>query len=64
MKLKLSTEEFVMIKTTYVPSLSGGGTGWGCNCELIKSKFLGIHLIMIKSKKIQSDRNDDQGQLS
>jgi len=33
---------FVMIRTTCVPSPSGGGTGWGCNCELKKSDFLGI----------------------
>ena len=38
-----------------------GGTGWGCNCEIIKSNFLGIHLNLIKSKKIPSGRNDNQG---
>ena len=44
MKLKPATDAFVMIKTTCVPSPSGGGTGgtgWGCNCELKKSDFLG-----------------------
>ena len=35
-------------------------TNWG-NCEIKKSNFLGIHLNMIKSKKIPSERNDDQG---
>jgi len=40
MKLKPATDAFVMIKTTCVPSPSGGGTGWGCNCELKKSDFL------------------------
>ena len=42
MKLKPATDAFVMIKTTCVPSPSGGGTVWGCNCELIKSDFFGI----------------------
>ena len=32
----------------------------GCNCELIKSNLLGIHM-NIKIKKIPSGRNYDQG---
>ena len=37
MQLKPATKAFVMIRTTCVPSPSGGGTGWGCNCELYQT---------------------------